>query len=121
MRTSTLSVLAAGVAFPVLTGITACDSKGKNSDARTADMPAAKVAPAARGNIAHTLSLAGQLQPYQVIDVHPKGFRCEVWKDGFRKVRAWGCKPKPAELIQTAMLTVTPCIVGSPCNFSQSS
>jgi RND family efflux transporter MFP subunit len=27
---------------------------------------------AQRGNIAHTLSLAGQFQPYQVVDVHPK-------------------------------------------------
>jgi hypothetical protein len=63
MRTPTLSVIAAGLAFPVLIGITACDSKDKNADARTADMPAAKVAAAARGNIAHTLSLAGQFQP----------------------------------------------------------
>jgi RND family efflux transporter MFP subunit len=33
-----------------------------------------------RGDIAHTLSLAGQFQPYQVVDVHPKvtGFMVKI-------------------------------------------
>lgn len=35
-------------------------------------MPAATVAAVTRGNITHTLNLAGQFQPYQVIDVHAK-------------------------------------------------
>jgi hypothetical protein len=41
MRTPTLSVIAAGLAFLILIGITACDSKDKNADPRNADMPAA--------------------------------------------------------------------------------
>lgn len=34
--------------------------------------PAAQVAEAQRGSIAQVLTLAGQFQPYQVVDVHPK-------------------------------------------------
>jgi multidrug efflux pump subunit AcrA (membrane-fusion protein) len=42
-----------------------------------------------RGNIAHTLSLAGQFQPYQVVDVHPKvtGFMVKINVDIGDKVR----------------------------------
>jgi RND family efflux transporter MFP subunit len=48
--------------------------------ARASEVPSAKVAVAARGDIAHTLSLAGQFQPYQVVDVHPKvtGFMVKI-------------------------------------------
>ena len=46
------------------------------ADAATADAAtqpvAAAVAVVQRGNISHMLSLAGQFQPYQVIDVHAK-------------------------------------------------
>ena len=35
-------------------------------------MTAAQVAPVQRGNISHVLRVAGQFQPYQVVDVHPK-------------------------------------------------
>jgi RND family efflux transporter MFP subunit len=35
-------------------------------------VPAARVAKAQRGDITHVLTLAGQFQPYQVVDVHPK-------------------------------------------------
>jgi RND family efflux transporter MFP subunit len=47
------------------------------------------VAVAARGDIAHTLSLAGQFQPYQVVDVHPKvtGFMVKINVDIGDKVR----------------------------------
>jgi RND family efflux transporter MFP subunit len=34
--------------------------------------PAARVSVAERGSVSHVLALAGQFQPYQVIDVHPK-------------------------------------------------
>jgi hypothetical protein len=34
---------------------------------------AARVAVVERGSVSHVLALAGQFQPYQVIDVHPKG------------------------------------------------
>jgi RND family efflux transporter MFP subunit len=58
-------------------------------NAHAAEAPSAKVAVAARGDIAHTLSLAGQFQPYQVVDVHPKvtGFMVKINVDIGDKVR----------------------------------
>jgi RND family efflux transporter MFP subunit len=52
-------------------------------------MPAAQVATVKRGAIAHTLSLAGQFQPYQVVDVHPKvsGFMVKINVDIGDRVR----------------------------------
>jgi len=52
--------------------LTACRSREIREDARAASLPAARVAAAQRGNIDHVLTLAGQFQPYQVVDVHPK-------------------------------------------------
>ncbi|HEY1807908.1 MAG TPA: efflux RND transporter periplasmic adaptor subunit [Acidobacteriaceae bacterium] len=45
--------------------------------------PAAQVAQAQRGSIAQVLTLAGQFQPYQVVDVHPKvsGFIRHIYVD----------------------------------------
>ena len=45
--------------------------------------PAAQVATVQRGNIAQVLTLAGQFQPYQVVDVHPKvsGFIRHIYVD----------------------------------------
>ena len=45
--------------------------------------PAAQVAVAQRGNIAQVLTLAGQFQPYQMVDVHPKvsGFIRHIYVD----------------------------------------
>jgi RND family efflux transporter MFP subunit len=51
--------------------VTACRSHD-DGDARAASTPAARVATAKRGQISHVLTLAGQFQPYQVVDVHPK-------------------------------------------------
>lgn len=48
--------------------ITSCHSDHAGPTA----MPSARVAVAQRGDIAHVLTLAGQFQPYQVVDVHPK-------------------------------------------------
>jgi len=70
MRTLASLILSAGGMFAVLAGTAACNS-GK-PEAKAAELPSAQVAAAQRGNIAHNLSLAGQFQPYQVIDVHPK-------------------------------------------------
>lgn len=66
--------------LPLVTCFVACRSNGKFSEARADEMPSAKVATAARGNIAHRLSLAGQFQPYQLVDVHPKvtGFMSKI-------------------------------------------
>jgi RND family efflux transporter MFP subunit len=44
-----------------------------NGNVEAAPEPtAARVAVVERGSVAHVLALAGQFQPYQVIDVHPK-------------------------------------------------
>ncbi len=65
------AALAAGAALCAAGGISACRT-GANTDARAASAPAARVATAQRGSISHMLTLAGQFQPYQVVDVHPK-------------------------------------------------
>jgi len=80
MRKRSSLILAEGIAFPVLAGIVACHPNRQQSGANTAEIPTAKVATAMRGDIAHTLSLAGQFQPYQLVDVHPKvtGFMVKI-------------------------------------------
>ena len=52
--------------------ITSCRSGGSGPEASAATMPSARVAVAQRGDISHMLTLAGQFQPYQMVDVHPK-------------------------------------------------
>ncbi len=52
-------------------GLVACHSGG-NTTATAATIPSARVAAAKRGDISHVLTLAGQFQPYQMVDVHPK-------------------------------------------------
>ncbi len=52
--------------------VSGCRSGSDNFNAQAAGAPAARVAVAQRGNISHVLTLAGQFQPYQVVDVHPK-------------------------------------------------
>jgi len=64
------AALAAAASFLVL-GL-ACCRGGGSSQAVAAAEPAARVAAAQRGNISHVLTLAGQFQAYQVVDVHPK-------------------------------------------------
>lgn len=72
MRKRTSLALAIGVLLPVAAGLIACSSKARNSEASASEIPAATVAVVTRGTITHTLNLAGQFQPYQVIDVHAK-------------------------------------------------
>ncbi|HWG21529.1 MAG TPA: efflux RND transporter periplasmic adaptor subunit [Terracidiphilus sp.] len=52
--------------------MSACHSGEGNTAANAASIPAARVAVAQRGDISHVLTLAGQFQPYQMVDVHPK-------------------------------------------------
>jgi RND family efflux transporter MFP subunit len=80
MRKRSSLILAAGITIPVLAGIVACNFKNQHSSVNAAEVPSAQVAAAVRGDIAHTLSLAGQFQPYQVVDVHPKvtGFMMKI-------------------------------------------
>jgi RND family efflux transporter MFP subunit len=89
MRKRTSLIVAAGIAFPVLAVIVAYILMNQHPNARASEVPAAKVAVAARGDIAHTLSLAGQFQPYQVVDVHPKvtGFMVKINVDIGDRVR----------------------------------
>ncbi len=72
MRKQTSLILAIGLAFPVVTSLVACHTAEGNSEAKAATVPSAEVAVAQRGDIARVLTLAGQFQPYQVVDVHPK-------------------------------------------------
>jgi len=52
--------------------------------------PSARVEPVQRGSIKHVLALAGQFQPYQVVDVHAKvsGYIRHIYVDIGDKVRA---------------------------------
>jgi RND family efflux transporter MFP subunit len=89
MRKRTSLIVAAGITFLVLAGIVAYIVMKQHPNARAAEVPSAKVAVAVKGDIAHTLSLAGQFQPYQVVDVHPKvtGFMVKINVDIGDKVR----------------------------------
>ncbi|MGP8259552.1 MAG: efflux RND transporter periplasmic adaptor subunit [Acidobacteriaceae bacterium] len=89
MRKQTSLILAAGISLPFLASISGCHFKNQHADASAAEMPSAKVVAAQRGDIAHILSLAGQFQPYQVVDVHPKvtGFMVKINVDIGDKVR----------------------------------
>ncbi len=80
MRKRSSLILGAGIIFLVLAGIVAYKIISQHSDSKSAEAPSAKVATATRGNVAHILSLAGQFQPYQVVDVHPKvtGFMVKI-------------------------------------------
>jgi RND family efflux transporter MFP subunit len=60
------------VAACTAAGISSCHSGGAGPEASAATIPSARVAAARRGDISHMLTLAGQFQPYQVVDVHPK-------------------------------------------------
>ncbi len=64
--------VAAVAAMCIVSGITSCHSGGSGSEASAATEPSARVAVAQRGDISQILTLAGQFQPYQVVDVHPK-------------------------------------------------
>ncbi len=63
-------------------GLTGCHGS-RNATAIAATVPTARVAAAQRGDITHVLTLAGQFQPYQVVDVHPKvsGYMKKIYVD----------------------------------------
>jgi RND family efflux transporter MFP subunit len=52
--------------------VSACHGHGDRAAAGAASIPTARIATAQRGNMSRVLTLAGQFQPYQVVDVHPK-------------------------------------------------
>jgi RND family efflux transporter MFP subunit len=83
-------ILGAGLFFPALICISACHSKGRTAEADAATIPSAAVVRVVRGSIARDLSLAGQFQPYQEVDVHAKvsGYIKHIYVDIGDKVHA---------------------------------
>jgi RND family efflux transporter MFP subunit len=72
-RLTAVRLLASGAFLCVATfALSACHGHSDDSTARAASIPSARVAVAQRGDISHVLTLAGQFQPYQAVDVHPK-------------------------------------------------
>jgi RND family efflux transporter MFP subunit len=90
MRKRTSLIVAAGIAIPVLAGIIAFSFKDRPSATGATEIPSATVVAVKRGTIAHTLKLAGQFQPYQVVDVHAKvsGYIKHIYVDIGDKVQA---------------------------------
>jgi RND family efflux transporter MFP subunit len=72
MRKLTSLILAIGLALTAAVVVGACNSRARNPEASAAEIPSATVAAVTRGTITHTLNLAGQFQPYQVVEVHAK-------------------------------------------------
>jgi RND family efflux transporter MFP subunit len=62
----------------------------RNSAQAAPEPPSARVASVERGSIEHVLALAGQFQPYQIVDVHAKvsGYVRHIYVDIGDKVRA---------------------------------
>jgi RND family efflux transporter MFP subunit len=60
------------IASSTFFGSIGCRNLPHTSEASAATVPTARVARAQRGGISKVLSLAGQFQPYQIVDVHPK-------------------------------------------------
>jgi RND family efflux transporter MFP subunit len=90
MRKRTSLILAAGIAIPVMAGIIAYNLKDRHSTTSAAEIPSATIVLVKRGAITHTLNLAGQFQPYQVVDVHAKvsGYIKKIYVDIGDKVQA---------------------------------
>src|ERR1700761_28207 len=78
MRTRNFSLLLAAACVLATGGC-----KRDDSDASAAEVPSAQVAAVQTGSISHVLGMAGQFQPYQVIDIHPKvsGFIKHIYVD----------------------------------------
>jgi RND family efflux transporter MFP subunit len=72
MRKGICITVTALVSICAISAISACHTGAGGGDAKAASVPSARVAIAQRGDISHVLTLAGQFQPYQVVDVHPK-------------------------------------------------
>ena len=72
MRKRASLIFAAALVFSMSAGFIACRSSESGSGKKAAVVPSARVATAQRGDVSHVLTLAGQFQSYQVVDVHPK-------------------------------------------------
>lgn len=80
---------AVAASFLFLVAVSGCKSRRASADAATEPIAAA-VSVVQRGNISHVLSLAGQFQPYQVIDLHAKvsGYVRHIYVDIGDRVHA---------------------------------
>lgn len=72
MRKQLDLIFGTGILVAIVLTVAGCRSNGRGTDANAAETPSADVVAVTRGSIVHTLNLAGQFQPYQVIDVHAK-------------------------------------------------
>ncbi len=74
----------------VVTLVVIFATRHDSAKAAPAEIPSASVAPVVRGSLSHTLNLAGQFQPYQVVDVHAKvsGYIKHIYVDIGDKVHA---------------------------------
>jgi RND family efflux transporter MFP subunit len=90
MRKRTSFILSTGLALAGLIGLVACNSSPRSSETSAVEVPAAAVVTVSRGNISHVLDLAGQFQPYQMVDVHAKvsGYIKQIFVDIGDKVHA---------------------------------
>ncbi len=89
MRKLSCSIFPIWVALACVLPFAGCHSDGRGADAHAAETPTATVAAVTRGSIVHRLNLAGQFQPYQVVDVHAKvsGYIRHIYVDIGDKVR----------------------------------
>lgn len=91
-KRSSLSIVAAVVlaAVIVLAILFSRHDRAEPSDVSAEALPTARVAPVARESIARSLTLAGEFQPYQVVDVHAKvsGYIRHIYVDIGDKVHA---------------------------------
>lgn len=79
-----LWILISAVAIAVVAALLVFRGHRRTSTVEAAPAPpAAQVALVHKGNIAQVLTLAGQFQPYQIVDVHPKvsGFIRHIYVD----------------------------------------
>ncbi len=76
-------VIAGIIGVVLVIGILSWSRPRKAAEPMAAETPSAPVAAVKRGSIVRTLSLAGQFQAYQVIDIHPKvsGFIRSIYVD----------------------------------------
>jgi RND family efflux transporter MFP subunit len=83
MQKSFSAVPAVLVGFCTAFGFSGCHATKGHTDAIAAHVSSARVATAQRGDISRALTLAGQFQPYQVVDVHPKvsGYMASIHVD----------------------------------------
>lgn len=71
-RATVTGVFAGTAVLFTCMGVTACRIHDGSTDAKAAVLPSARVIAAQRGDISRLLTLAGQFQPFQAVDVHPK-------------------------------------------------